>query len=415
MNKNYKHTMYASYIGYITQAIVNNLAPLLFLTFQREFKISLEEISLLVTVNFSVQIIVDFLAAKYVDKIGYRISIVGAHIFSAVGLIGLGIFPYIFKNSFLGLVFAIVLYAIGGGIIEVLISPIVEALPSDAKASAMSLLHSFYCWGHVGVVIISTIYFTVFNIENWNYLTMFWAIIPIFNAIWFMKVPINTFGEEEEKLPLRKVLKLKNLWIFLILMVCSGAAEQAMSQWASTFAEAGIHVSKTVGDLLGPCLFATLMGTSRAFYGNFGEKINLKKFISLSSLLCVISYMIAVFSKVPIISLVGCGLCGLSVGIMWPGVFSLSAKHCPKGGTTMFAFLALAGDVGCFLGPSLVGMVSGFSKNNSEIFKNLISSNITEGIGLKIGLFCAIVFPIGIMICMYLLKHSMGKVKRQYS
>lgn len=406
MNKNYKHTMYASYVGYITQAIVNNLAPLLFLTFQKEFRISLEQISLLVTFNFGTQIVVDFLSAKFVDKIGYRISIVGAHICSALGLIGLGIFPYIFPNPLSGLVFAIFLYAIGGGIIEVLISPIVEALPNEAKASAMSLLHSFYCWGHVGVVIISTIYFKMVGIERWSYLTFLWAVIPFLNAIWFMKVPINTFGDEETKLSLKEIFKLQHFLLFLILMICSGAAEQAISQWASIFAEAGLQVSKTMGDLLGPCSFAILMGTSRAFYGKFGEKINLKKFISLSSLLCVLSYLITVFAPIPIISLVGCGLCGLSVGIMWPGVFSLAAKHCPEGGTSMFAFLALAGDVGCFAGPSLVGFVSSFAENKHMIFIGALL-----GSGLKVGLLCAIIFPIAIMICIYILKKG-GSLKR---
>ncbi|SHJ10119.1 Fucose permease [Clostridium cavendishii DSM 21758] len=407
MNKNYKHTMYASYVGYITQAIVNNLAPLLFLTFQKEFRISLEQISLLVTFNFGTQIVVDFLSARFVDKIGYRISIVGAHIFSAVGLIGLAVFPYIFPSPFAGLIFAIALYAIGGGIIEVLISPIVEALPNDAKSSAMSLLHSFYCWGHVSVVIISTIYFTIFGVAKWNYLAMFWAIVPLCNAIWFTKVPINTFGDQETKLPFKKIFKLKSFWLFFILMICSGAAEQAISQWASIFAEAGLDVSKTKGDLLGPCLFAILMGISRAFYGKFGEKINLKKFIELSSVLCVISYLITVFAPIPIISLIGCGLCGLSVGIMWPGVFSLSARHCPQGGTTMFALLALAGDVGCFVGPSLVGYVSGFVEKKNMMFKNWIHIDVITGLGLKIGLLSAIIFPITIMFCIYLLKRNL--------
>ncbi|AOR24099.1 MFS transporter [Clostridium taeniosporum] len=406
MKNNYKKTMYASYVGYITQAIVNNFVPLLFLTFQREFKISLDQISLLVTLNFGTQIFVDFLSARYVDKIGYRVSIVGAHIFSALGLIGLGVFPYIFSNPFIGLVISIILYAIGGGIIEVLISPIVEALPNDAKASAMSLLHSFYCWGHVFVVIISTIYFVIFGINKWNYLAIIWATIPFINAICFTRVPINIFGEEEIKLPMKSIFKLKYFCLFLLLMICSGAAEQAMSQWASVFAEAGLNVSKTIGDLFGPCLFATLMGVSRAFYGNFGEKINLEKFISFSSMLCVVSYFIAVFAPISIVSLIGCGLCGLSVGIMWPGVFSLSAKYCPQGGTSMFAFLALAGDVGCAVGPGLVGMVSSSVEKESSNIINFISNISTNNVGLKVGLLCAIVFPIIMLFSIGVLKHK---------
>lgn len=388
--KNFHLTLYASYLGYITQAIVNNLAPLLFLTFQREFQISLNQIAFLVTFNFGVQMIVDFLATKFIDKIGYRIPIVGAHIFSFIGLIGLGIFPLLFLSPYLGLLIAVFFYALGGGLIEVLVSPIVEALPTEEKSSAMSILHSFYCWGHVLVVILSTIYFNFFGMKYWYILPCLWALLPLFNAVLFSYVPLRIYGEEETTLSMKELFSMKLFWIFIILMLCSGASEQAMSQWASFFAESGLQVSKTMGDLLGPCLFAVLMGISRAFYGKYSNQINLRKFLNFSAVLCIFSYLLAVFSPFPLLSFIGCGMCGFSVGILWPGVFSLSAKSCSQGGTAMFALFALAGDIGCAAGPSFVGFVS-----------NLFGGN------LKAGILFSILFPVLFLLCMKGLKQHL--------
>jgi len=391
MKLHYHHTQKACYTGYITQAIVNNLAPLLFLTFQTQFSISLEKISLLISINFIMQMIVDILAAKFVDKIGYRLCVVTAHICCTIGLIGLGIFPYIFPDSYAGLVTAILINAIGGGLIEVLISPILESLPGDEKAASMSLLHSFYCWGHVGVVILSTLFFKAAGIQNWYILACLWALIPLCNTFFFAKVPLHTVVNQESSLPVRKLFSMKIFWMFLILMICSGASEQAMSQWASMFAESGLKVSKTLGDLLGPCSFAIFMGISRVFYGKFGSRINLERFIAGSSLLCIASYLIATLSPYPLLSLAGCSLCGLSVGIMWPGTFSLSCKYCPQGGTAMFALLALGGDIGCGGGPGLVGIISNAADGN-----------------LKTGLMYALVFPVCMVLIIWLL-HSTEK------
>lgn len=381
IRQNYRHTIYASYIGYIAQAIVNNLAPLLFLTFQSEYQISIEKISLLITVNFGIQLLVDILSARYVDRLGYRAAIMAAHFFCAAGLIGLGTLPEILPDAYLGLVAAVALYAIGGGLIEVLISPIVEACPTEDKSGNMSLLHSFYCWGQVGVVLFSTIFFKLAGIENWRVLAFLWALVPLGNFFYFSRVPINRLVEEGQAMPVKKMAGMKIFWIFIVMMICAGASEQAMSQWASAFAELGLGVDKTVGDLLGPCMFAALMGCSRLFYGKFSDRINLTGFISGSAVLCVCSYLLAVFAPVPLLSLAGCALTGLSVGIMWPGTFSLAAERCPQGGTAMFAFFALAGDLGCSSGPGLVGVMSG-------VF----------GEQLKMGLLFAIVFPVLLLL-----------------
>ena len=381
IRNDYGHTLNASYLGYITQAIVNNFAPLLFLTFQKTYRIPLSEITLLVTINFCVQLLVDLASAKFVDRIGYRTSIVVAHVFAAIGLAGLGVFPLLFANPFYGLLLAVCLYAVGGGIIEVLVSPIVEACPTERKSAAMSLLHSFYCWGHVSVVILTTVFFAVAGIANWKTLALLWALLPLLNAAYFLFVPIAKLTAEGEQHSIRDLFSLRLFWVLVALMICAGASEQAMSQWASAFAESGLRVPKMVGDLAGPCLFATMMGVARILYSKMSERIDLPKFMAWSAALCVASYLVAAFSPFPALALAGCGLCGFSVGIMWPGTFSIAAHRCPRGGTALFALLALAGDLGCAAGPTAVGFVSNAANDN-----------------LKLGLLAGIAFPVLLLI-----------------
>lgn len=387
IKNNYNHTVFACYFGYVVQAIVNNFAPLLFLTFRSEFGISLEKITTLVTINFLFQLFIDIVAAKAVDKIGYRKCIVAAQFFSAAGIVGLGVFPDIFPNAYMGLIVSILLYATGGGLIEVLVSPIVEACPIKAKKAAMSLLHSFYCWGHLFVVLVSTLFFFVFGIKNWRYLTLIWAVIPFLNAFYFSQVPIAHLTEEGEQIPLKKLLKSKQFLLFVVIMVCAGASEQGMSQWASAFAEEGLKVSKTVGDLAGPSLFAITMGSSRVIYSKISEKTDLNKYMSLCAVLCIFAYAVASFSGNPVFSLIGCAICGFSVGVMWPGAFSLASETFAKGGTAMFAILALAGDFGCSFGPTVVGFATSVLNDD-----------------LKKGVFAAVVFPILLIISLRVMK-----------
>ncbi len=393
IKNNSRHTIFACYGGYITQAIVNNFAPLLFLIFRDRFGLPLEQITLLVTINFLVQLAVDLVAAKVADRIGWRRCLVAAHIFAAAGLAGLSLFPNIMP-PFAGLLTSVVLYAVGGGLIEVLVSPVVEACPTENKAGVMSLLHSFYCWGTVGVVALSTLFLSVFGKDSWQILALCWAVFPLLVGAYFTQVPIYSLTEDGEGYGIRQLCGMKSFWLFVVLMFAAGASEQAMSQWASAFAESGLGISKTMGDLLGPCLFSVLMGSSRVFYGKMSEKINLNTFLILSGVLCVGSYLLASLSPVPILSLVGCGLCGLSVGILWPGVFSLAAAEIPKGGTAMFALLALAGDMGCSGGPTTVGMLTGIF--NGE---------------LKPALLFAIAFPIIMIVGALIQRKSARKEK----
>ena len=379
--KNYEHTIYASYLGYITQAIVNNFAPLLFLTFSKQYDLTLDKITFITTLNFLIQLITDFLAAKYVDRIGYRPCVVAAHVFSFSGLISMAFLPDLLPNSYIGLLIAVVLYAIGGGLIEVLISPIVEACPTEKKDAAMSLLHSFYCWGHVAVVLCSTTFFHFLGVTNWKILACLLALIPLVNSFYFMLVPLYPIVNEHERIPVRSMIQQKSFWLLMIIMVCAGASEQGMSQWASAFAESALNVSKTIGDLAGPLAFATLMGTARALYGKYSERIPLQKMMIASALLCICCYLLAALSDNPLMGLLGCAICGFSVGIFWPGTFSTAAITLPNTGTAMYALMALAGDVGCSAGPSVVGFIANANGNN-----------------LKLGLIFAIIFPIVILL-----------------
>ncbi len=380
--KKYNQTITACFVGYIVQAIVNNFIPLLFITFHKTYNIPLSQITLLVTFNFGIQLLVDLLSVGFVDKLGYRISMVFAHVFSALGLILLAILPELLPSAFAGILIAVMIYAIGGGLLEVLVSPVVEACPTDNKEKAMSMLHSFYCWGHVGVVLLSTIFFRIFGIENWKIIAFIWAIIPVANAIAFLKVPIAPLIEDGERgMSVGELLKNKMFWLLLVMMICAGASEQAVSQWASALMEKGFGISKTIGDLAGPMTFAVLMGSSRAFYGKYGDKIKLDYFMIGSCILAIVSYLGIVLLPIPQLSLVACALSGLSVGIMWPGTFSKASVVLRKGGTAMFALLALGGDLGCSLGPSVVGFVSGLLNDN-----------------LKIGILVAVIFPISLLL-----------------
>ena len=375
-SQNYQRTMIACFIAYMVQAVVNNFVPLLFVTFQQTYDIPMAKITLLITLNFLIQLVVDLLSAGFVDKIGYRASVILAHICAAAGFVLLTILPEMLSDPFVGILIAVMIYAVGGGLIEVLISPIVEACPTDNKEKAMSLLHSFYCWGHVGVVLLSTVFFASVGINNWKILTILWALLPLANLVLFAGAPIYSLHEENEAgMPVKELFRQKIFWI--LMMLCAGASEQAVSQWASLFAEKGLGVTKTIGDLAGPMSFAVLMGTSRLLYGKYGEKWDLNRFMAGSCVLCVLSYLCIVFVPNAAVNLLGYAVCGFSVGILWPGTFSLGSAGIKGGGTMMFAFFALAGHVGCSVGPTYVGTITSLSDGN-----------------MKQGILLACVFPI---------------------
>ena len=385
--KNYKKTLIACYLGFITQAISANFVPLLFLTFRSNYGITLEKIAMIPLVFYLTQLLIDLAATKFADKIGYRACVIASQLLSAVGLVLMAILPDVFPVPFMGILISVVLYAIGSGLIEVLVSPIVEACPFENKDGTMSLLHSFYCWGAMGVVLGSTFFFAIFGVENWKILTFIWALVPLYNTFNFINCPIERLVEDGNYMGIRKLLKTPIFWLMIILMICSGASEVSMAQWASAFTESAIGVSKTVGDLAGPCLFAMFMGISRVIYGKFSEKLDLVKVMLVCGIMCVGCYLLASLSTLPILALAGCAFCGLAVGIMWPGSISISSQTCPRGGTAMFAFLALAGDLGAMVSPTMVGGISEMAGGN-----------------LKTGLLAGTVFPIVLVFTLAILK-----------
>lgn len=392
--KNYKKTLIACYLGFVTQAISANFTPLLFITFISTYGITLEKIAMIPLVFYLTQLLIDLAAAKLADKIGYRTCVVASQVISAVGLALMAILPEVLSKPFIGILISVVLYAVGSGLIEVLVSPIVEACPFENKEGTMSLLHSFYCWGAMGVILGSTLFFAMFGVENWKVLTFIWAFVPFYNTFNFVTCPIERLVEDGKSMGIRKLLKTPIFWLMILLMVCSGASEASMAQWASAFTESAIGVSKTVGDLAGPCLFALFMGISRVLYGKFGEKLDLTKVMLICGMMCAGCYLLASLSTLPILGLTGCALCGMTVGIMWPGSISISSQNCPKGGTAMFAFLALAGDLGAMASPAMVGNISEVAGGN-----------------LKAGFLAATIFPIILVFGLLLLKKSEMKME----
>lgn len=388
-NNKYTSTKIACYTGYFVQAIINNLAPLFYVIFHNSFGIPYTKISWLILINFITQLFTDIASVKVTAKLGYRMSVLFAHIFSAAGLILLGVLPIVMHNHFIGLVIPILIYAMGSGLIEVMISPIIEGLPLSNKSGEMSLLHSFYCWGQMAVVLVSTLLLSAVGNENWKYIPIAWAIVPIVNFFLFTRVPIiPPVADDETPMKISELFRDKTFVALAFLMLCSGAAEISIAQWASTFAEKSLGVDKVFGDLLGPCMFAVLMGSGRVVFGFIGDKIDTGRILSLSAVLCLCAYLTTTLVNIPIVSLISCEVCGLSVATMWPGVLSLGAKKFPKGGTGLFAMLAMFGDLGCAFGPWLAGMFSGLSEKSSAITME----------PLKFGLLICCIFPITMII-----------------
>ena len=391
--ENFRRTKIACYLGFVTQAIMANFAPLLFLKFHKDYSISLGNIALISTTFFFTQILVDLFCAKFVDRIGYRKSIVVSEICAAAGLTGLAFLPELFTNHFAGILVSVVIYAIGSGLIEVLCSPIIEACPFENKEATMSLLHSFYCWGSVGTILISTAFFALFGMDSWKWLAVLWALVPAVNIYNFATCPIVPIVDEGTGMGIRKLLKTPLFLVSIILMVCAGASELSMAQWASAYAEAALNLSKTAGDLAGPCMFAITMGISRVIYGKYGEKIKLTGFMIGSGALCVVAYLLASLSGNPVIGLIGCIICGFSVGIMWPGTLSISSKKFPLGGTAMFALLAMAGDLGGSIGPAIVGRVAQNAGDN-----------------IRVGMGVGLIFP-AVLVVMTVIISNVGRKK----
>jgi fucose permease len=396
----FDHTRRACYVGYVTQAIVNNLAPLLFMVFQTRYDVPYERLGRLVLLNFATQLVTDLVAVKVADRAGYRLPLVLAHVFCVVGLVLLAVLPSVLSSPYLGLSLAIVVYAIGGGLLEVLVSPVVDALPSpqEGKAAAMSLLHAFYCWGQVAVVLATTLLLAQIGEDAWQVLPLVWAVVPLANLVVFLRVPLPPTVPDEHRTALGRLCAAPAFAATLVMMCCAGAAELTMSQWSSLFAEQGVGLPKVWGDLAGPCLFAVLMGIGRFVYGLWGAKMPLVPAMIGCGILATVCYLTAALSSDPVRSLVGCALCGLAVSLLWPGTFSLAATRFPFGGTTMFGLLAVFGDAGAAAGPWLAGAVADATTGTQGVLRAL--ANLLPDAGgsaLRAGLLIGTTFPLGVV------------------
>lgn len=404
MSINYKPTMRACYIGYISHAIVNHLVPLLFIIFQTDYQISFEKLGRLILLNFSTQLLMDVITVRVVDCLGYRKLMVAAHFFAAGGLFLLAFLPNLMTDPYLGIVIAVIVYALGGGLIEVLISPIIDSIPSSNKAGSMAFLHSFYCWGQMGVVLLTTLALAVFGRGSWQMITAVWAFIPLWNLFQFLQVPLMPTQPEQGRSSLKSLFSKQVFLVALVMMVCAGSAEHIVSEWSSLFAEKGLGVSKVLGDLLGPCLFAVLMGLGRVAYALWGKRITVERGLTVSALFCTCCYLVIIFSPWAVLSLVACGLCGLSVSLMWPCAISLTSKTFPLGGAAMFGVLAVFGDLGCAVGPWLSGIISDLVETLSA------AATDPESIGLKCGIAVGILAPIFMLVCLsFFRKEQMKK------
>lgn len=359
MTKSYKSTKIACFIGFVVQAIINNFLPLLFIIFNTQYSLNYEQLGRLLFINFFVQLIVDAFTPALVKKIGYRGAAIACHGLAAVGLCLLGILPLVFPNHIYACIVAsIIIYASGSGIIEVCISPIVEMLPGDKKGADMAFTHSFYCWGQAFTVLVSTLLIFLIGQSSWQLIPMIWAVIPFFNMFNFIRVPIVEQPDDPIGKTAKTLFKDRDFWIFAVIMICAGASEITMAEWASLFAQQALGISKTLGDLLSPCAFAVCMGSGRVVFGLLDGKFNPKKALILNNILCALCYVGVSVMDIPALSLIACALCGFSVSLSWPGTYSMAARHFPTGGTLMFSILALCGDFGCSIGPWLMGIVA---------------------------------------------------------
>lgn len=380
---------------FIIQALIINFPPILFLHFSTTYGIPLSKITFLVIINFACQFCLDMLSAIFAKHLSYKVMIVASNILAALGLASYAFLPEILPNAYLGLVIATLISAMGSGLIEVIANPIMQSCPKPKKNFSMGFLHSFYCWGALGVVLISTLLLLWTGMGSWKLLALLWALIPAVNTVIFLVSPMNQPSAElEETSSLSKLVKTKMFWLFIFIMILGGACEQAMAQWASAFAETVLteinivpESAKLFGDLLGPCFFALTMALSRMIYPKVCEKYDLRRVMILSSILCAICYAVAAITQNPFVSLIGCGVCGFSVGIMWPGTLDLAGKTCTFVGTALFAMLSLAGDLGCLTGPALIGFTA-----------DILGGN------LKAGMTAAILLPSLLTVILLLFK-----------
>lgn len=390
----YKSTIRACYIGNLVGALVTNLSPLLFVILMGSYNLSFEQVGRLVLINFFTQIIADLAFSKPVDTYGVRPFITLGHALVFIGFVMFAFSPRLFPHSpYTGLMLATVVFSCGGGLLELLLSAIVQAVPSDAKAAAMSLLHSFYAWGFIVVVVLTFLMLKLFGSANWPWLFLIWSLVPLFNFFNFLRVPLPPQVPDEHRTSTR-VLASTPFFIFVVLGIAlGGAAEVSMSQWTSAYAETTLGLSKQTGDLLGLCLFAGLLGLGRVLYGTYGKRFDIWRVMFLGSLFAAGCYLVAALSQHPIVSLVACAFCGLGVALLWPGSVTNAAHRFPFAGASMFAILAAGGDTGAAVGPWLLGLIADQIPTDFPLSP------------LRVGMVIGTLFPLAMAGCLLIQRH----------
>lgn len=393
LEKKYLPTKLAGYVGFIVQAIVNNFLPILFIVFQDVYGLGYEKLGRLIVINFATQMFIDFITPKIIHKLGYRRAAFLCQFTACVGLCLMAVLPRFMSNTYLAIIISIVFYATGSGLMEVILSPMIEMLPTGNKSGNMAVLHSFYCWGQTVVVPLTTLMVFIFGRENWTYIPLVWAVVPFVNMFTFLRVPIVEPDSEEKQSTFLELARTPKFVVYMVMMLCAGASEIAMSQWSSLFVEQALGVSKAIGDIVGPCLFALFMALGRVIYASLSKKVSFTRLLIWLNLLCFICYVMVALCHIAVLSLVFCALCGLSVSISWPGIYSAGARTFKTGGAVMFSAFAMCGDTGCALGPGLVGLVAEYTN-------------------LNVGFLVAAVFPLIMVICsIYILKNRVAKNK----
>lgn len=384
--KKYLPTKLAGYVGFIVQAVVNNFLPILFIVFRNVYNLSYEKLGRLILVNFVTQMFVDLLTPKIVEKAGYRKTAIMSQLFAAIGLISLGILPNLISDTYFAIVISVIIYASGSGITEVILSPMIDMLPTGNKSGNMAVLHSFYCWGQAFTVLGTTALVSVFGYHNWQYIPLIWAAIPFLNTFSFLKVPIVEPSPDQKTATFAELIKKPLFLLYMLMMLCAGASEIAMAQWASIFAQNALGVSKVIGDIAGPCAFALFMGTGRVVYAKFSKKVSFTKLLIFLNVLCFVCYIVVGFCKISFVALIFCAICGFTVSISWPGIYSAGARTFKNGGAVMFSVFAMSGDTGCAVGPWIIGIFA-------------------DRFGLNVGFAVASVFPLLMVLCgLYILK-----------
>lgn len=403
--KSYQLTTISCFVGIFCQAVSSNITAILFIPLMTLYGLSYVHLGLLVGINFTTQVLVDIIASRLVDRYGFRVFVLPSDILAVIGLVLFGLTPVLFDNILTGLVFSTIIFSASCGLQEVMLSPIVNAIPHNDKGPAMALMHSFYAWGQVATIIITTLFLFFFGIENWQVIVFLWALVPLVNFFMFLAAPFPGVIHENQRMTMRDLI-LKPFYLVALLAIMGGAAtELVMNQWSSTFSEKVLELPKVTGDILGMCGFAVFLGLGRVLYGRYGSKINMNNVLVGSAAAAVVCYIAVAISPLPAISLAACAVCGLAASLLWPGTLVITAEKYPLAGAWIFAILAAAGDIGAASGPFAAGVITDLTRQMPSILQFAASLQLLpDQFAIRIAILLSAIFPLFTLACHWFLK-----------